>query len=133
MRDMTPDETRLLNILQTRKGRDNAITCRKLALLVFNRFGDTPLARSKLSGWMRKTRAVVNKPIFDFGIPIIGDHRRGYYLVETLEEMEAATSTLTKHALQRLHRLQAMTDETSAELHQLERLLSKSLTDAGCD
>ena len=48
-------------------------------------------------------------------------------------DQEHSVRSLTKHALQRLHRLQAMTDETSAELHQLERLLSKSLTDAGCD
>jgi DNA-binding SARP family transcriptional activator len=45
-------------------------------------------------------------------------------------DREDAVLLLAKHALQRLHRLQAMTDETSAELHQLERLISKALSDA---
>ena len=40
---------------------------------------------------------------------------------------DESTQLLAEHALQRLHRLQAMIEETSDELHNVERLLSMAL------
>jgi DNA-binding SARP family transcriptional activator len=42
-----------------------------------------------------------------------------------------ALPPLAQHVLQRLHRLQAMTEETSTELQKLERLLGRMLLDGG--
>jgi len=115
MREMTNEETYILGILQQRKGKDNAITCRRLAVGLFGGSAEIP-SDSQVSSWMRRVRKLVNNLIFDFGIPIIGDHRRGYYLVETVQEMEVATSTLTKHALHELWKASRLKKVAPAEL-----------------
>lgn len=43
-------------------------------------------------------------------------------------EPDESVQALASHALERLHRLQAMTEETSAELSQIERLIRKALS-----
>jgi DNA-binding SARP family transcriptional activator len=42
-------------------------------------------------------------------------------------QSDEAMPRLVEHALQRLHRLQAMVEQTSDELHNIERLISKAL------
>lgn len=87
-REMTSYHCRLLLIMQPRIGRENAIKGRRLAKMM--KVGE------------RTVRSLVNDLMKGWGIPIIGDTSAGYYLVGAIEEIEAVTATLKKHALHEL-------------------------------
>jgi len=103
MREMTSDEFRLMQALENHKGRKNAIKGRKLAYRLFGLVSDEtqPAARERYRNYERKLRLLIHDLMFDFGIPIVGDYR-GYYLVEEIDEVEAAAATLRKHGIAEL-------------------------------
>jgi hypothetical protein len=114
---MTSDEVRLVDILQLHKGRGNAIKGRALAYEIFGICSDTslPVAKMRYSGYERQLRLLVHDVIFDFGIPVIADVN-GYYLVEKIEEVEAAANTLRKHGIAELVHAAMLKKVSPAEL-----------------
>lgn len=101
-REANSQQVQLFMILQEHKGRAKAIKCRRVAKM--------------MDVHPRTVRALVNSLIFDFGIPIIGDHSKGYYLVETVEEIESTTTTLKRHALHELWKAARIKKIAPAEL-----------------
>jgi len=116
MREMTTEEARLLELLSAHKGRENAIRGSKLARELRHSMGGMLQHQQTNGSWQRKLRKLVNNLIFEFGIPIIGDHSRGYYMVESIDELDAVTNTLQKHALHELWKVSRLKKIAPAEL-----------------
>lgn len=100
--NLTLEKNILLSILQNHKGRAKAIKGRKLAEI--------------MNVNERKLRKLIKSLRIDAGIPVIGDHSKGYYMVETIEELETTTTTLKKHALHELFIAGRMLKIAPAEL-----------------
>ena len=123
MREMTVNEAKVLEILSAHKGRASAIKGRDLVKELDEALGaEDELGRYQAvltSGEQRtrerEVRKTVNHLIFDFGIPVLSD-ARGYYLVGSQEELEAATATLKSHALHELWKVSMLLKIAPADL-----------------
>src|SRR3972149_5659148 len=132
MREMTGEDAALARIIIEHKGAQNAIHGAALIHEWRREMGvlpDQPTARPRT--WERALRKSVNRLIFDHGMPIIGDHSRGNYLVGWLPESETTRETLKKHALHELYKAARLKKLSPAEL--IGQLTFDFLDELGAD